>query len=211
MARIQTPRFARLLQAFFNLQHQAVLPLVGDEVVPVSIVAQPGAEFDLYQNVRHGAVTSVPAAVAGQQCGVFVVNPSGSGKIVVIESCIAYAGAATTLYLAEASAATATTGLATAPAGYLDTRLNTNLIGAVGVSNVLASAGSTAALFASIQQLAQFPASTTLMQDLTNMVRNYVAAPGTAFGVVSGTSNQSIGVAMTFRERAVPATELAPG
>lgn len=195
MADIQTPRFGRLSQALFNLKQSLTLGEAMPDALPVYSLTQREPDFEVHAGVDLCRARITTPAVAGQGGWAILLNPAGSGKIVVVDE-VNVASAGTTLVymvMGGGGGAAATLPSFTDYRRALQGRPTTQLQfqnTAVSIAAVAMSA-------------ARVLANTTL-----TIPGPIVLTPGGSFTVEATTFNQIHDFAFRFRERVMDPGEL---
>lgn len=135
-----------------------------------------------------------PAAVAGEFSGAALVNPAGSGTIVVVERIHAHAGATFATYLSYVTEAVVT---ATFAAGALPVLRDSRNLNVPGRARFFT--GSDPGFLATRQLENIFVAANTLTPFSTGLP--FVLTPGYGLVVQAGAVNNAFAVSFGYRER----------
>lgn len=185
-APVQFGRFARFVQNLFGVQGHMGLQAI-DDVFPIVNIHDRSEESFLGREERVFAQNFSAAAVVGAFSNMGLVNPPGSGKLVVLETVTS----TSSIWIYGGVATVVTPGAAlTMNSAYLDTRiLPAGLTGSP--ASALMDVGSGPAVLDTQFCFPQF----------SSMRVGAVLQPGTWFRFWGGTLNTVIGAQLHWRER----------
>lgn len=190
-------RFNEGLKRFFTIAGEAPSPQMAGEISPSLDLFHVPAEFNYLQGIRMAGAWAASGATAGKNAYVQLTNPTGSNALAVIEriASVCPTAALAILYSVDPVARAGT--LATAQAGYRDTRYSTaatlaipvctykygNDVGANPVQTLFETVPAT-----SVEHIGPSP---------------IVLLPGWNFTVWAASANTSFTCAMLWTERAL--------
>jgi hypothetical protein len=196
---IQAARYNEGIQKLMWMSQEAPAPQMGSDISPVLDIGDPPPENRYLMSERLCVGQAEGAANAGQSSWTGILNPAGSGLLIVVEKIVVNKSVTGRIFFFRARGLTGTVSTTRC---YRDTRINSDVLVVPGGIVQSGIALATAPGRNNIAQ-AYVLATTTFTLDIP-----WVLGPLSSIGVFCETLNEATQATYFWRERALLASEL---